>query len=301
MHVGHRRICGNKVLHKGTNNWIWQQNDTLIHTTNATECPSFAPNGFCLKYFWLPYSPNLNQSDIFVWMNFEVKAGKVLHSNEDSLIAAVTMEWTVKFEICSKWGKMSEAFKITEISEASFPNVLIFLREHFFPNEPCAKALDLCPHGYAIPALEKDVTKILEQKVSLAAYLPDNNKIIGVVLLKLQSEHEEALDLEGPEEPDDELKCLGYPDKLKKLYGLFDDLTTDYRKTNVFQALKVERIMDIFIICTTNQMQGKGVATALMIEAMKVGQKQEVSAISCMALSTFTTRICLKLDFKVLY
>ena len=39
-------------------------------------------------------------------------------------------------------------YQIAMITEPSFPDVLFFLREYFFPNEPCARALDLCPHGY---------------------------------------------------------------------------------------------------------------------------------------------------------
>ncbi len=41
-----------------------------------------------------------------------------------------------------------QMYKIAMITEPSFEDILEFLRENFFPFEPCAKALDLCPHGY---------------------------------------------------------------------------------------------------------------------------------------------------------
>ena len=40
-------------------------------------------------------------------------------------------------------------FKIRPLDVASdCEESLVFLRENFFPFEPCAKALDLCPIGY---------------------------------------------------------------------------------------------------------------------------------------------------------
>ncbi|XP_059097257.1 uncharacterized protein LOC131891645 [Tigriopus californicus] len=193
-------------------------------------------------------------------------------------------------------------FQLTEISEATFPNVLIFLREHFFPNEPCAKALDLCPHGYTIPALERLVTKILEEGLSLAAYLPNNNKIVGLILLKRQvPEDGDQGSQEIGEDDKEKIKCLGNPVKLEKLYKFFDDLTMNYGKSSIFEELNVKEVLDIFILCTSDEMSGRGVGTALVKESLDVAKRQKLPLVTCMALSAFSNRICVKLDFKKLF
>ena len=43
---------------------------------------------------------------------------------------------------------MSTSFNITLLKKEQYDLAIEFLRENFFPNEPCAKALDLCPLGY---------------------------------------------------------------------------------------------------------------------------------------------------------
>jgi len=40
--------------------------------------------------------------------------------------------------------------KVVKINEDLIPEVMTFLREYFLPEEPCAKALSLCPHGYRL-------------------------------------------------------------------------------------------------------------------------------------------------------
>ena len=42
----------------------------------------------------------------------------------------------------------SKSFKILPLSDQDFDAAFEFLRENFFPEEPCAKAIDLCPLGY---------------------------------------------------------------------------------------------------------------------------------------------------------
>jgi hypothetical protein len=43
---------------------------------------------------------------------------------------------------------MSKSFDIFPLNEGKFDAAIEFLRENFFPEEPCAKAIDLCPLGY---------------------------------------------------------------------------------------------------------------------------------------------------------
>lgn len=90
---------------------------------------------------------------------------------------------------------------------------------------------------FRIPALERLVTKILEEGLSVAAYLPDNNKIVGLILLKKQvPEDGDHGSQEIVEEESEKIKCLGNPVKLEKLYKFFDDLTMNYGKSSIFEV-----------------------------------------------------------------
>ena len=48
-------------------------------------------------------------------------------------------------------------------------NVIDLLLTDFFPDEPCAAGLDLCPPGYRIPALEQDFRNIMARGWSFLA------------------------------------------------------------------------------------------------------------------------------------
>ena len=47
--------------------------------------------------------------------------------------------------------------------------VLSLLRSDFFPHEPCAVGLSLCPAGYRIPALEEDIRRKIREGRSFLA------------------------------------------------------------------------------------------------------------------------------------
>ncbi len=53
-----------------------------------------------------------------------------------------------QFVVDSVTSKMSLKYEVSPVADNDHDEVLIFLREYFFPQEPCAKAIDLCPHGY---------------------------------------------------------------------------------------------------------------------------------------------------------
>ena len=47
--------------------------------------------------------------------------------------------------------------------------MLSLLRSDFFPHEPCAVGLSLCPAGYRIPALEEDIRRKIREGRSFLA------------------------------------------------------------------------------------------------------------------------------------
>ena len=75
-----------------------------------------------------------------------------------------------------------KSFELKTIAPSDIESCLEFLRENFFPNEPCAKNIDLCPLGYKIPALEQSIAEILKQGYSIGAFRGD--KLIALVILQ---------------------------------------------------------------------------------------------------------------------
>ena len=76
---------------------------------------------------------------------------------------------------------MANSFELRTLTADHFEETLEFLREHFFPYEPCAVNIDLCPHGYKIPALEESILDILAKGYSIGAF--DGTKMYGIVIL----------------------------------------------------------------------------------------------------------------------
>ena len=47
-----------------------------------------------------------------------------------------------------------------------------------------------------------------------------------------------------------ECKSQDFPEKFKKLDKFFTDLCTDFGKSNTFTAYNVQKVMDIYMLCT---------------------------------------------------
>ena len=76
---------------------------------------------------------------------------------------------------------MANSFELRPLTVDNFEQSLEFLREHFFPFEPCAVNIDLCPYGYKIPALEDSIVEILAKGYSIGAF--DGTKLYGILIL----------------------------------------------------------------------------------------------------------------------
>ena len=81
----------------------------------------------------------------------------------------------------------------------------------FFPDEPCAAGLDLCPPGYRIPALEDDIKNILSRGWSFLA--EDMDEIVGVAVCNVEDKNCSPEEKEGV-----------FPDKFLRLERFFEDL-----------------------------------------------------------------------------
>ena len=76
---------------------------------------------------------------------------------------------------------MANSFELRPITPDHFEQSLEFLKVNFFPFEPCAVNIDLCPLGYKIPALEESIVEILAKGYSIGAF--DGEEMYGIVIL----------------------------------------------------------------------------------------------------------------------
>ena len=133
------------------------------------------------------------------------------------------------------------SFKVAQVTEENSEEILKFLRNHFFPNEPCAKAINLCPLGYRMDAVEEDIKSHLAKRLSLAAFLPGSNEMVGVMILAEKSKLDDNSDMAS----------IGtYPQKFIELDKFFQDLCTNYGNLNIFDKYGCDKSLDIFIVCT---------------------------------------------------
>ena len=71
-----------------------------------------------------------------------------------------------------------------------------------------------------------------------------------------------------------------------------------------FQELKIEffeqvnKILDVYIVCTSPETGGKGLATAMIQRGLDQSSTEGYEAAQCMALSIYTQKICARLGFE---
>lgn len=134
---------------------------------------------------------------------------------------------------------------IRKVELTDTKNVIDLLLTDFFPDEPCAAGLSLCPPGYRIPALEQDFRNIMARGWSFLA--EDMEKIVGVVICDVERKDEVR------EEP------VGiFPETFLKLERFFRDM-----KGNIDLFEEQETLLDIFIVCSRSSHRGQGIAGKL--------------------------------------
>ncbi len=151
--------------------------------------------------------------------------------------------------------------------------------------------------------MERQLKKTMSLGLSFAAREVKGGELLGVVIIDiLNDKKDEDDDVADPDQGD--FKCHDLPLKAKRLFRMFDHITTDGGKSSVFKATGANTAYDIFIISTSDKAKNRGVGTALFRRSMDEcakRSKQGKSVVQCMALSAYTIRICKKLGFNTLF
>lgn len=165
-----------------------------------------------------------------------MKKPTVYHLLENTNLIKGLVEWFL-MSLKSKMSTKTPPFELRNIIQADIKQCLSFLRENFFPFEPCAVNIDLCPLGYQIPALEKSIQDIINKGYSIGAFQDD--QLIGLVILDDKDKSTDHHDND-----------LQMPEKFCKLDKFFNDLCTNYGQSNTCLELNIGKLLDVFIICT---------------------------------------------------
>ena len=106
------------------------------------------------------------------------------------------------------------------------------LRNNFFVHEPCAAAVNLCPLGYRIPALENLIKGILVKGLSFLAV--KDEAVVGVVVCDIKDKEEDQARV-GEEET--------FPQTFLELGQFFHDLSTDYGTYDVHSMVGAAAVL----------------------------------------------------------
>jgi len=169
---------------------------------------------------------------------------------------------------------------IRKVETSDHKNIIGLLLTDFFPYEPCAVGLDLCPLGYRIPPLESDIRNILLKGWSFLA--EDMDQVVGVVICDLQDKNQSELEKDGV-----------FPKKFHQLERFFDDLKSP---CDLFE--KTERVLDLFILCTSTSHRGRGIAGQLVRTTMDSARSEGLKGVVSMGLSNYSQKIFRRMGFE---
>ncbi|XP_065199547.1 uncharacterized protein LOC135831176 [Planococcus citri] len=191
-------------------------------------------------------------------------------------------------------GTISYVIVTEDLSE----NVTRILEEGFYPFECVSIASNVSKNPKAVAELNTLTTECIKEGVSVAAIDNQTNKVIGVSVNKIQvndpNQEETFFDKFTRE------NC-----KEKESAALMNTMVYCDSSINLFQHLKVNKIMELIFICVTPSHRKRGVGVDLVKFDLKLLDKLSQDedgpkAASALLTSTYSQRIGEKLDFEIL-
>ncbi|KAK9751376.1 Acetyltransferase (GNAT) family [Popillia japonica] len=170
----------------------------------------------------------------------------------------------------------------------SYDEILDIMWNCYFKDEPIVKSLGLGNKPNNI--MDQHIMKSLSQGLSLIARCKYDGCIVGAVVN------------EGtcPWDPDiwDRFACTLCNVKLRQLYQFYAYLQ---RLPNLWNLACTQKIFEIAHLCVKHEERGKGLATALVRQAIETGADCGYSCIRVDATAIQTQKICERLKMKLVY
>ena len=203
------------------------------------------------------------------------------------------------------WKEKGIKFEI--IPSDKYEEVVAFLDEHYFPDEPISRSINMvCDPSYfgrmiRDQTLDEQVRCSIRYKTSFWA-LNENGEILGIRLGEFKTK-EDAMDA-----PDHKLSnwlsrnLPLIPDVLYK-YGYFNLCMDEikYGKKAAFADLQdANKIYYAHILCSSKNARGLGLGKELVIRSMELANKNGCEYMYILATGMYSSRIFADLEFSVL-
>ncbi|CAB3381515.1 Hypothetical predicted protein [Cloeon dipterum] len=217
-----------------------------------------------------------------------------MQSNPVVVRASQLSHWanigTVSREGCVS-SSSSRGYEIVRVKPEHYEQVMDFLRHNFFLDEPLNVCVQLVGDSRpgTCPELEEFSMGALQQGLSLMAVSPDG-AVLGCVLNAV-SQHEDIEELQRLAD-----ECPN--PKFKLILGLLAHIE---KEADVHHRFDVERVFEIPMLSVDSNCRGRGIATALLRDAVELATSLNVPLVRVDCSSKFTAMAVAKLGLEPVY
>lgn len=180
---------------------------------------------------------------------------------------------------------MAQRFVIKRAEESQFPEIIDFLMDHFFPRERINVA-----SGYASERRKDDVesrqryTRRLEDGVSLIAVDPESNKLAGVCMNVIARRS-------GEPHPSMEHASRS----MSAVWTFCETLEAAF---NVFDALNVDKGIDLRFLCVAEEFSGLGLGRRLINETIDIARALNLPFLQSLPTAAASAHLFEELSFE---
>ncbi|XP_075233267.1 arylalkylamine N-acetyltransferase-like 7 [Lycorma delicatula] len=174
------------------------------------------------------------------------------------------------------------------IPEDRYDDVIVHLRNNFFPDEPLNCSVNLCQPGQAHKGLEDHCLKTLKDKYSIMAYETSTGEIAGVVLSGIVYKGDYETELENLKTVKDE--------KFKRIFTLLFGASKD---ADLFNKYGVNELFEIRILSVDKKYRNKGIANKLFARSLELAKKNGFKVLKTDASSKYSQKSADRNGFKV--
>ncbi|XP_044728139.1 arylalkylamine N-acetyltransferase 1-like [Chrysoperla carnea] len=179
--------------------------------------------------------------------------------------------------------------EILDIPPERYNDVIIHLRNNFFPDEPLNASMRLCNYGEAHELLENHSMNTLKDGLSVMAVDKSNLKIGGVALNGILRKDDIKTAQENLEQQNDE-----------KFKTIFRFLYEQNMKINLFEQHSIDTIFECRILSVDSDYRGLGIAKKLLKRSLEVAQKNNFKIFKADATGLFSQRVNESLGCKTI-
>ncbi|KAL0099082.1 hypothetical protein PUN28_020260 [Cardiocondyla obscurior] len=181
----------------------------------------------------------------------------------------------------------SETYKIQDLKEEHYEEVLRLIKHHFFREEPMCKAIALLNDQTSVKAYLNLLRTWMKGTLSLVALSAKSKRVIGVAVTRINSDSDKS---------DTYNRILKFEgDALEKIMSLINDLI---KRADVYKLFECDAYFRIHVLCVHPSYQQKGVDQAILEACVRVARTLDLPAIGGIFTSGQSQSLALKSCFR---